>query len=185
MAHYEVIVGNLGKIYDGDSAEHALDDYYDYVKASRNQIGCVAGEAVTLMQDGEPIHEHKACRFDAGDRVYWNSTPTAPGNEGQAEPLSGSGTITMIIDKSQARVLLDGGLEAVVLTGDLQRLKKFRIVIEDTYSQLRAKVIEGTTREDAIDAANRDANWQNDNGWEEWGALKTKREIRECLTIEE
>ena len=58
MAHYEVIVGNVGKIYDGDSAEDALDDFYDYVRASRNWIGAVAGEAVTLMQDGRPIHEH-------------------------------------------------------------------------------------------------------------------------------
>ena len=45
MAHYEVILGNVGKIYDGDSAEDALDDFYDYVRASKNWIGPVAGEA--------------------------------------------------------------------------------------------------------------------------------------------
>ena len=184
MAHYEVIVGNVGKIYDGDSAEDALDDFYDYVRASKNWIGPVAGEAVTLMQDGRPIHEHKAIRFEAGDRVYWTSPPTALGDEGRIESLSGPGTITMTIDRSQARVLLDSGSEVAVLKKDLRRLQKFRVVIEETHSQMRAKVFEGTACEDAIDAANSDANWQKDQGWEEGSALKTRREIRECVTIQ-
>jgi hypothetical protein len=186
MAHYEVIVDNVGQIYDGESAEQALDDFYDYVRASKNQIGHVAGEAVTLMKDGEPIHEHKGWRaFKVGDRVYWNSPLTALGKESQIKTFSGPGKITMMIDKSQARVLLDSGLEPPVLMRDLQLLKKFRIVIEDTRSELRAKVFEGTNRCDAIDAANSDANWQEDDGWEEWDALKTKREICECVEIEE
>ncbi len=184
MAHYEVIVGNVGKIYDGDSAEDALDDFYDYVRASRNWIGAVAGEAVTLMQDGRPIHEHKAIRFEAGDRVYWISPPTALGDEGRIASLSGPGTITITIDRSQARVLLDSGSEVAVLKKDLRRLQKFRVVIEETHSQMRAKVFEGIACEDAIDAANSDANWQKDQGWEEGSTLKTRREIRGCVTIE-
>jgi len=182
MAHYEVIVGNVGKIYDGNSAEDALDAFYDSVRASQNWIGRVAGEAVTLRQDGRPIHEHKATRFAPGDRVHWTSPPTALGDEGRS--LSGPGTIMTTIDVSHARVLLDSGLEVAVLHKDLQRLHKFRVVIEETHSQMRAKVFEGIACQDAIDAANSDSNWQKGQGWEERSALKTRREIRECAVIE-
>ena len=177
MAHYEVIVGSVGKIYDGDSAEDALDDFYDYVRASKNQIEQVAGEPVTLMKNGVPIHEHKGGRFKVGDRVSWNPPRTAFGKEDRFAPLSGPGTIAMCIDTSQARVLLDSGSEVPARISDLQRLQKFRVVIEVTRSELRAKVFEGTNRDDAIDAANSDANWQKENGWEEWGTAKTNREI--------
>lgn len=55
---YQVIVGNIGIIYDGDSYEDAITIYDDYVDASKHKNSRVAGENVTIMQDGDPMVEY-------------------------------------------------------------------------------------------------------------------------------
>ncbi len=55
---YQVVVGNLGTVYDGDDFSVAINDYNVYVKLSDGEIGRAAGETVTLFEDDEPTREH-------------------------------------------------------------------------------------------------------------------------------
>lgn len=54
---YEVIVGNVGTVYDGFDFSDARDIYAQYKRLSKGKHGRAAGESVTLMQDGEPKWE--------------------------------------------------------------------------------------------------------------------------------
>ena len=56
--NYQVIVGNVGTVYDGDNRKEAEDAYADYVDFSKALMGRVGGEAVTLFCDGEILLEH-------------------------------------------------------------------------------------------------------------------------------
>lgn len=56
---YEVLVGNLGVVYGGDSKPFAVSVFEEYVKASKYCIGRSCGEDVTLFEEGEPIREYK------------------------------------------------------------------------------------------------------------------------------
>jgi hypothetical protein len=59
VAKYQVIVGNIGTVYDGDDKEKAYKDYRDYVRISQeNNDGRATGEQVHFIQDGEPIMEY-------------------------------------------------------------------------------------------------------------------------------
>jgi hypothetical protein len=60
MAHYEVIVGNIGTVHRGSSKAEALKQYKANVRNSEAGTGRSAHEAVTLMHDGEPMKEHNA-----------------------------------------------------------------------------------------------------------------------------
>lgn len=55
---YEVIVGNVGRVYDGNDKEVAMHVYQEYVEISKAGVGRAGGEPVTLTLDGEIIHEH-------------------------------------------------------------------------------------------------------------------------------
>ena len=55
---YSVTVGNIGQTYLGNSEEIAQKVFTDYVQQSLGNCGRVAGESVTMWQDGEPIAEH-------------------------------------------------------------------------------------------------------------------------------
>ena len=59
---YEVIVGNVGTIFDetgGARAKwNAKKAYLHYVEASLAGTGRAGGEGVVLMEDGEIIAEH-------------------------------------------------------------------------------------------------------------------------------
>lgn len=55
---YEVIVGNVGTVYNGLDYTEALRLYRVYVDMSGEKYGRAAGESVTLMVDGEPDKEH-------------------------------------------------------------------------------------------------------------------------------
>jgi hypothetical protein len=57
---YEVIVGNIGTVYDGDDLSEAERVYEEYVGQSKGGYGRAADEDVTLMGDGEPIQEYDA-----------------------------------------------------------------------------------------------------------------------------
>lgn len=58
MSRYQVIVGNIGTVYDGDNGFEADKRYNTYVGRSRRGEGRCAYEPVTLMKDGEPHKEH-------------------------------------------------------------------------------------------------------------------------------
>jgi hypothetical protein len=55
---YQVIVGNIGTVYDDDDDQEALSIYIEYVKMSKDGYGRAGGEDVTLFEFGEPIEEH-------------------------------------------------------------------------------------------------------------------------------
>ena len=59
MAHYEVIAGNIGSVYAGESMEAAFQTYNIYAKDSRDGYGRAAGEQVTLLRDGEILREQE------------------------------------------------------------------------------------------------------------------------------
>lgn len=53
MGKYQVIVGNIGTVYDGDDYNAAKMEYNDYRSASLQGYGRAAGEEVTMFDDGE------------------------------------------------------------------------------------------------------------------------------------
>lgn len=55
---FEVIVGNLGTVLTTDIKSKALNSYHSYVRDSKCNYGRVAGESVTLFENGEPINEY-------------------------------------------------------------------------------------------------------------------------------
>lgn len=58
MKHYQVIVGNIGTIYDGASFIEAKQSYSEYRKQSRVNYGKASGETVTMLCDNEIKWEH-------------------------------------------------------------------------------------------------------------------------------
>ena len=59
---YEVIVGNIGSVYQGTDAEEAQRKFSVYVKQSESCEGRAGGEEVTLMKDGDIIKTHEGLR---------------------------------------------------------------------------------------------------------------------------
>lgn len=55
---YEVIVGNLGRVYEGDDFAEAHETYKDYVNLSKQDYGRVGGEDVVFFEDSEIIDEY-------------------------------------------------------------------------------------------------------------------------------
>jgi len=53
--NYQVIVGNIGNVYDGEDKAEALENFREYYAQSKEKYGRAAGEPVFLMVDGEPI----------------------------------------------------------------------------------------------------------------------------------
>lgn len=53
---YQVVVGNIGTVYDGNDLKDATEHYNAYIFQSKKNIGRVAGEDVTLFKDLE-IHK--------------------------------------------------------------------------------------------------------------------------------
>ena len=54
---YEVIVGNIGRVYRGEDKNEAQTLYQHYLTQSEAQHGRAAGEDVSLFENGEPIAE--------------------------------------------------------------------------------------------------------------------------------
>lgn len=57
-AQYEVVVGNIGTTYSGDTLKDALVTYKEYKSQSEQNYGRAAGEPVTLFKDGEPLYDY-------------------------------------------------------------------------------------------------------------------------------
>jgi len=55
---YEVIVQNIGKVYEGSNGFEANTEYQRYVGKSKRGEGRAAGEGVTLYKDGDILKEH-------------------------------------------------------------------------------------------------------------------------------
>ncbi len=55
MATYEVIVGNVGTVYTGESRREARLTFACYLDRSKSNHGRCAGESVTLLADGEEV----------------------------------------------------------------------------------------------------------------------------------
>jgi hypothetical protein len=82
MNKYQVIVSNVGTVYDGNDEQAAKKEYSEYVSFSKEKYGRCSGENVTLLEDGEPISEFWSAAFpyecpqcgevmsDIGDSVY-------------------------------------------------------------------------------------------------------------------
>ena len=64
MSIYQVVVGNVGTVYDGDSYNDAMHAYGDYRQQSMDGIGRAAGESVTLFNDGEIEKEYEGRDWD-------------------------------------------------------------------------------------------------------------------------
>ena len=50
MNKWQVIVGNIGTVFDGDNGFLARNTYSEYVSQSKSNYGRAAGECVTLMR---------------------------------------------------------------------------------------------------------------------------------------
>lgn len=58
MSTYEVIVGNVGTVYNGTSRQEAQESYDTYVLRSQEDDGRAAGESVTLLCGDEIVQEY-------------------------------------------------------------------------------------------------------------------------------
>jgi len=54
--NYQVIVGNVGTVYEGTNGFTATRDYNSYVGISKRGIGRAGNEPVTMIKDDE-IHK--------------------------------------------------------------------------------------------------------------------------------
>lgn len=61
---YQVIVSNIGQVYDGDDEAEARRLYTLYVEKSKGNEGRAAGENVTVMKDGEPLFDFSGALGD-------------------------------------------------------------------------------------------------------------------------
>lgn len=61
---YEVIVGNVGRVFATENLFHASKEYGEYKEKSRSGYGRMAYEPVTLMADNEPLYEYRPVIVD-------------------------------------------------------------------------------------------------------------------------
>lgn len=59
MAKYEVVVSNIGTVHKGENNVQARHEFNVCVTSSKQGFGRIAGESVTLFEDGEPIKEYQ------------------------------------------------------------------------------------------------------------------------------
>lgn len=58
MPEYEIIVGNIGRVYTTTNHHLAQQEFECWVHASKQEFGRAAGEQVTLFENGEPLEEY-------------------------------------------------------------------------------------------------------------------------------
>lgn len=56
--NYEVIVGNIGTVYQGNNGFEATKEYNQYVRLSKDNYGRAAGEDVTIIRDNDVYKEY-------------------------------------------------------------------------------------------------------------------------------
>lgn len=62
---YQVVVGNIGRVYQGTSKHKAMDEYHSYLVQSIDG-GRVGGEPVTIFEDGEILQEYEGTLQEGG-----------------------------------------------------------------------------------------------------------------------
>jgi hypothetical protein len=123
---WEVVVGNVGTVFDGTRESAARQTYKDYVIKSKSNNGRAGGEDVTLMKNGEPVAEHFGTnqneearrrpmaraqpRLDAFTRQYietalWSSTDNADDSGG--DPLDENYGADDIAPETMAKMVAD------------------------------------------------------------------------------
>lgn len=60
----QIIVGNIGTVYEGPDHHEAETTFILYCQLSRNDHGRAAGEPVTWMKDGE-IYREQGGNYEA------------------------------------------------------------------------------------------------------------------------
>ena len=55
---YEVIVGNIGTVYNGTNGFTAIKEYNQYIGLSRANYGRASGESITLLKNGDIYKEY-------------------------------------------------------------------------------------------------------------------------------
>lgn len=55
---YQVLVGNIGTVYNGDSLTQAIEVFLDYRGLSFSNYGRAAGEDVVVMCHDEPMEAY-------------------------------------------------------------------------------------------------------------------------------
>ena len=58
MKAFQVVVGNIGHVYDGSNYMQACAKYKTYVEQSKSNYGRAAGEPVTMFHNGEIKREY-------------------------------------------------------------------------------------------------------------------------------
>jgi transcriptional regulator of NAD metabolism len=64
--NYQVIVGNIGTVYDGGSKVIAFETYKEYVLQSKTAHMRASGETVVLLANGEIEKEHVGSLAESG-----------------------------------------------------------------------------------------------------------------------
>jgi len=64
IKNYQVIVGNIGRVYDGENERDARKAYDEYVFISKQATGRAAGEDVTLFMNDDILCEHDGYNSD-------------------------------------------------------------------------------------------------------------------------
>lgn len=59
---YTVVVGNVGKVYDGKSKKEAKGVFEDYKQISKSGVGRAGGKYVNLLEDGELLESFVSVR---------------------------------------------------------------------------------------------------------------------------
>lgn len=58
MADYEVIVQNIGKVFEGSNGWEAKRTFNEYVGKSQREEGRAAGEGVDIYKDGHIVNQY-------------------------------------------------------------------------------------------------------------------------------
>lgn len=64
MSYYEVVVGNIGRVYSGGNGFTAYQTFQTYAGKSKRGEGRCAGELVVLFQDGKIKREYGITKED-------------------------------------------------------------------------------------------------------------------------
>jgi len=63
--YYEVIVGNIGRVYEGYNKMESEIHFDHYKTLSVDGVGRASGESISLWKDSEPILEHEGSNEDS------------------------------------------------------------------------------------------------------------------------
>jgi hypothetical protein len=78
MPKYQVIVSNIGNVYDGSDFKVATDTYREYLAQSKDGYGRASGESVVLLEDG----------FQYFPAVLWRKCEFKKGNQYTIKPVA-------------------------------------------------------------------------------------------------